>query len=100
MGSAHILFLAGSLCTVPTPASSIKLDGVLNDPTAPTAAGWGTVTRWAWADLAQFHTQARPQGRPLPADFWRINFSRVQWRYVLLCTSYCAGSSGSTHYLM
>lgn len=50
----------------------------LNDPNV-TSKGWGVVVKLPLDELAS-HNKGR-HNPPRPGDFWRINFSRVQWRW-------------------
>ena len=59
---------AGALCAV-------GLDGSLNDP-SDTDNGWSVEMFLPWKAFEEMAHTACP---PRPGDFWRINFSRVQW---------------------
>eukprot|EP00742_Colponemidia_sp_Colp-10_P004117 GILJ01004394.1.p1 GENE.GILJ01004394.1~~GILJ01004394.1.p1 ORF type:complete len:382 (-),score=63.30 GILJ01004394.1:520-1581(-) len=63
---------------LPHLVSSVNINGKLNDPTVK-SVGWSVVVRFPFEDLVKFNPR-RPTP-PRPNDFWRINFSRVQWRY-------------------
>jgi len=57
--------------------SGILVDGAVNDPGA-VSKGWGVTARFPFADLiAQGHCKSPPR----QGDVWRINSSRVQWRW-------------------
>ncbi len=58
-------------------ASAVAIEGTLNDP-SDRDRGWSVEIAIAWSDLAANANRPVP---PAPGDRWRINFSRVQWRY-------------------
>ncbi len=57
--------------------TAVKIDGELNNPYAAN-------TRWCCEVVMPFETLLECVGQnvsaPRPGDFWRINFSRVQWK--------------------
>jgi len=57
--------------------SAVKIDGELNNP-------FTVNTRWTCEVVMPFETLLECAGQgsdiPKPGDFWRINFSRVQWK--------------------
>ncbi|MCK9309427.1 MAG: carbohydrate-binding family 9-like protein [Candidatus Cloacimonetes bacterium] len=53
----------------------ISLDGTLNDP-SDTDSGWTIEMRIPWKVLSERANMPTP---PTDGDYWRINFSRVQW---------------------
>lgn len=58
--------------------SVVQLRGTLNDP-RDRDEGWSVVVAIPWTELAAYNP-----GRPTPprsGDRWRINFSRVEWKY-------------------
>jgi len=57
--------------------SAIGVEGTLNVP-SDRDRGWSVEMAIPWADLAAHAGRPAP---PSPGDRWRINFSRVQWRY-------------------
>lgn len=57
--------------------SAVHLDGTLNDP-ADTDAGWSIEIAIPWGALADAAGTRCP---PQPGDYWRMNFSRVEWRF-------------------
>lgn len=56
--------------------TAVYIDGVLNDPAADNR-GWSIEVAMPWASLLEAASEGRP---PLPGEFWRVNFSRVEWR--------------------
>lgn len=57
--------------------SAVHVDGTTNDP-SDRDRGWSVEVAIPWSDLAG---TAGRQVPPAQGDRWRINFSRVQWRY-------------------
>lgn len=57
--------------------TAVHVDGTLNDP-SDTDRGWSVEIAIPWKVLAECAGRPSP---PLPGDIWRVNFSRVQWRY-------------------
>jgi hypothetical protein len=58
--------------------SAVSVRGTINDP-GDEDEGWSVEVAIPWIELAQFNAgRATP---PREGDFWRMNFSRVQWRY-------------------
>ncbi len=56
--------------------SAVHIDGRLNDPSAPNRS-WSVEVAMPWEALKE----CAPRGRaPLAGEFWRVNFSRVQWQ--------------------
>ncbi|MBB3109682.1 hypothetical protein FHS18_001745 [Paenibacillus phyllosphaerae] len=56
--------------------TAIHIDGELNNPLADNRK-WTLEVAMPWAALKECAYEKRP---PLPGEFWRINFSRVEWR--------------------
>jgi len=57
--------------------SSVKVRGTLNDA-RDTDQGWSVEVALPWKALAEYAHRPAP---PRNGDQWRINFSRVEWRY-------------------
>lgn len=57
---------------------AVYLDGTLNDPT-DTDRGWGVEFALPWTMLAEH--AGKMACPPHNGDAWRVNFSRVEWRY-------------------
>jgi hypothetical protein len=57
--------------------SAVGVEGTVNDP-SDRDRGWTLEVALPWRDLARHANRPVP---PAPGDRWRINFSRVQWRY-------------------
>jgi hypothetical protein len=55
--------------------SAVAVDGTLNDP-RDRDRGWSVEMAMPWAALAE---AAPGQRRPKSGEYWRINFSRVEW---------------------
>jgi len=58
--------------------TAIELRGTLNDPT-DADLGWSLEMAIPWTALAEAAGVPCP---PAPGDFWRANFSRVEWRFI------------------
>ncbi|WP_274365118.1 carbohydrate-binding family 9-like protein [Paenibacillus thermotolerans] len=56
--------------------TAVHIDGKLNDPSADNRA-WSVEVAMPWEALKECAPGGRP---PKPGEFWRINFSRVQWQ--------------------
>ncbi|WP_373229778.1 carbohydrate-binding family 9-like protein [Cohnella sp.] len=56
--------------------SAVHIDGRLNEPSADNRS-WSVEVLMPWNALKECALEARP---PLPGEFWRVNFSRVQWQ--------------------
>lgn len=57
--------------------TAVKIDGALNDPGAHNVK-WSCEVVMPFQTLLECRGQDAP--RPTAGDFWRINFSRVQWK--------------------
>jgi hypothetical protein len=53
----------------------VDIQGTLNDP-ADTDRGWTLETALPWEVLKEWAPEGRP---PRPGEYWRVNFSRVEW---------------------
>lgn len=58
--------------------TAVHIDGVLNDPTADNRM-WSVEIAMPWSALRECAAEGRP---PAAGEFWRVNFSRVQWQAV------------------
>lgn len=56
--------------------TAVHIDGKLNDPTADNRM-WSVEVAMPWRILKECAAGGRP---PKTGDFWRVNFSRVEWR--------------------
>ncbi|UVI29092.1 carbohydrate-binding family 9-like protein [Paenibacillus spongiae] len=56
--------------------TAVHIDGELNRPGAHNRK-WSIEVAMPWASLRECAAGGR---RPLPGEFWRVNFSRVQWQ--------------------
>jgi len=54
---------------------AVHIEGKLNDPEA-ISEGWGCTFAIPWKDMAWSSSRRCP---PTVGEFWRINFSRVEW---------------------
>jgi hypothetical protein len=54
----------------------VHIDGVLNRPGAANRM-WSVEVAMPWSSLRECAAEGRP---PAPGEFWRVNFSRVEWR--------------------
>jgi len=60
---------------IPGMKTAVFVDGTLNNP-SDTDNGWSVEIALPWKSLAQYAGVPSP---PLIGDFWRVNFSRVEW---------------------
>lgn len=56
--------------------TAVHIDGELNRPGADNRK-WSVEVAIPWASLRECAPESRP---PVPGEFWRVNFSRVQWQ--------------------
>lgn len=64
--------------------TAVHVDGTLNDP-SDTDRGWSVEIAIPWKVLAECAGRPSP---PASGDIWRVNFSRVQWRYDIVGNEY------------
>jgi hypothetical protein len=64
--------------------SAVHVRGTLNDPT-DTDQGWSLEVAFPWKALAEYAHRTTP---PRNNDQWRVNFSRVEWRYEVVAGQY------------
>jgi hypothetical protein len=64
--------------------SAVHLNGTLNDP-SDRDQGWTIEIAFPWADFA---SRASAVKRPEPGEEWRVNFSRVEWKYDVVDAKY------------
>src|SRR4051794_11611414 len=65
--------------------SAIAVNGTINDP-SDNDRGWTLEVALPWKALAEY--QKRGASPPREGDIWRINFSRVEWRYDVIDGKY------------
>jgi hypothetical protein len=65
---------------VPGLKSGVQVRGTLNDP-RDIDQGWSVEMALPWKALAEFAHRSVP---PRDGDQWRINFSRVEWKHVVV----------------
>ena len=63
--------------------TAVRVDGTINDP-RDTDRGWTVEIRWPWAGLKELGVKTPPKD----GDWWRINFSRVEWDTDLVAGKY------------
>lgn len=56
--------------------TAVHIDGELNRPEAPNRM-WSVEVAMPWKSLRECAAESRP---PVEGEFWRVNFSRVEWR--------------------
>ena len=56
--------------------TAVHIDGELNRPGADNRK-WSVEVAMPWSSLRECAKEGRP---PVPGEFWRVNFSRVEWR--------------------
>lgn len=71
--------------------SGVQVRGTLNDP-RDQDQGWTVAVALPWKQLAAYNPdRATP---PKDGDFWRVNFSRVQWEYDIVNGNYLKQNPG------
>jgi len=63
--------------------SAVYVDGTINDPVNSDIA-WYVELAIPWEVLGECATKAPPE----PGDFWRVNFSRVEWEHEIVDGKY------------
>ncbi|SDW56463.1 carbohydrate-binding family 9-like protein [Paenibacillus sp. CF384] len=56
--------------------TAVHIDGELNNPIAANRS-WSVEVAMPWKSLLECASEGR---RPTPGQFWRVNFSRVEWQ--------------------
>ncbi|MCM8570905.1 carbohydrate-binding family 9-like protein [Gramella jeungdoensis] len=74
--------------------SAVNINGTLNDP-SDTDKGWSVEIAIPWAAL----NEANPHNRIPKDEFWRINFSRVNWDFQLKNGTYSRKKDSSGNFL-
>jgi hypothetical protein len=65
---------------IPGLKTAVQIDGSLNDP-HDTDKGWTVELALPWKVLGEYAHRPAP---PRHGDQWRINFSRVEWKYEIV----------------
>lgn len=65
-------------------ASAVKIDGEINNPAAHNTK-WSCEVVMPFRTLSECGAEKRP---PVPGEYWRVNFSRVQWQVDVVDGSY------------
>ncbi len=65
---------------IPGLRTAVHVNGTLNNP-RDTDRGWTIEIAIPWAMVRALNANGRAAGAPGDGDQWRVNFSRVQWRY-------------------
>ncbi len=64
--------------------TAVHKDGTLNDP-RDTDQGWTLEIAFPWEEMRKLQSRPTPSlrgmGVPTDGEQWRVNFSRVQWRF-------------------
>src|SRR5262249_22986691 len=60
---------------IPGLKTAVQIKGTLNDP-ADCDEGWTVELAFPWKVLAEYAHRRTPPGE---GDYWRVNFSRVEW---------------------
>ncbi|MCF7919070.1 MAG: carbohydrate-binding family 9-like protein [Candidatus Cloacimonetes bacterium] len=63
--------------------SAVYVDGTINDPDSPDIA-WYVELAIPWEVLGE----CAQQSPPLSGDYWRVNFSRVEWQHEIVDGKY------------
>lgn len=61
--------------------TGVHIDGTLNDP-SDRDTGWTVEIAWPWVGLGELMADKK-SAPPKDGDQWRINFSRVEWDFVV-----------------
>ena len=69
---------------IPGLKTGVHVDGTLNDP-RDADRGWSVELAIPWKVLGEFAHRPAP---PRDGDQWRVNFSRVEWRYEIVAGKY------------
>ncbi|HIK93820.1 MAG TPA: DUF4440 domain-containing protein [Planctomycetes bacterium] len=69
---------------IPGVKTAVHVDGTLNDP-ADRDRHWSVEIAIPWNSFREFAHQATP---PRDGDYWRVNFSRVEWQHELEAGKY------------
>ncbi len=64
--------------------TAVHIDGTLNDPT-DTDRGWSVEIAIPWT---AFNRARRPATPPAAGQWWRVNYSRVEWRHQVIDGQY------------
>jgi hypothetical protein len=65
--------------------TAVHIDGELNRPNAANRQ-WSVEVAMPWTSLRECASKGR---RPVKGEFWRVNFSRVEWRAEVKDDKYC-----------
>ncbi len=65
--------------------SAVHIDGTLNQPGSQNRS-WSVEVVLPFAALQECASQSRP---PLPGEYYRVNFSRVQWKVDIVNKAFC-----------
>ncbi len=79
---------------IPGLKTAVHINGTLNDP-KDTDKGWSVEIAMPWSVL----TEANSHGKIPVNEFWRINFSRVNWQHEVEDGKYYRKKDGSGKYL-
>ena len=77
--------------------TAVHIDGTLNDPN-DTDKGWSVEIAMPWQVLVEAHGSASPNTPE--NEFWRINFSRVNWDFDLVDGKYQRKKDENGKYLL
>ncbi len=71
--------------------TAVHLDGTLNDP-RDTDRGWTIEIAIPWEEIRKLESRPNPSPRgfgvPTDGEQWRVNFSRVEWRFEVVDGKY------------
>ncbi len=65
---------------IPGLKTAVHVHGTINNP-KDTDKGWTIEIAIPWKIVAALHDRPEADGKPRDGDQWRVNFSRVEWRY-------------------
>ncbi len=78
---------------IPGLKTAVHVNGTINDP-RDVDRGWTIEIAIPWEIVPALNGSARAGGRPRDGDQWRVNFSRVEWRFDVVDGHYVRRKDG------